>query len=192
MKENSGSKISNIEWGIVIGALFIVDLIQIILEWLLGLIGISEIIIPLIDIFVGLSFGLYLHLRGQSVASPKRFISLISTLFLEMVPVVDELPLWGLDGIFNMMMSKSDVILSQIPGGGIVSRNLRSEQGNLNSGNIQTQNQRKIPLESKNYPVAKQTGRPIEETKETRDGIGSLVDPQKNKFQPSKPPRNQK
>ncbi|PIR41939.1 MAG: hypothetical protein COV30_00965 [Candidatus Yanofskybacteria bacterium CG10_big_fil_rev_8_21_14_0_10_37_15] len=109
------SKISNTEWRLVIGALLMIGLIQIVLEWLI----IGLFINPFIDIFVGMSLALYLQLRGQSMASPKRLFGLLGTFFGEMMPVVAELPLWTLDGIFNMMISKSDKILGQIPGGNL-------------------------------------------------------------------------
>jgi len=92
-----------------------IGLIQIVLEWLI----IGLFINPFIDIFVGMSLALYLQLRGQSMASPKRLFGLLGTFFGEMMPVVAELPLWTLDGIFNMMISKSDKILGQIPGGNL-------------------------------------------------------------------------
>ena len=111
-EKKSTSKISTVEWGLVIGALFAVDITQVLLEWLIIGLAINWII----DIFVGMSFALYLHLRGQSLTSPKRLFSLIGTFVGEMIPVVDELPLWGLDGIFNMVISKSDEILKQVPG----------------------------------------------------------------------------
>ena len=107
------SKISNVEWGLVIGALLTIDLVQLLLEWLV----IGLVLNPFIDIFVGMSFALYLQLRGQSLANPKRLLGLIGSFVGELIPVVDELPLWGLDGIFNMLISKSDKILAQVPGG---------------------------------------------------------------------------
>jgi len=112
------SKISNTEWGLVIGALLMVDLVQIVLEWLV--IGLA--INPFVDIFVGMSLGLYLHLRGQSLADPKRIIGLVATFLGEQVPGVDAigLPLWTLDGIYNFLLSKSDKILEQVPGGKVV------------------------------------------------------------------------
>lgn len=92
-----------------------IDLTQMVLEWLI----IGFILNPFIDIFVGMSLALYLQLRGQSLASPKRLFGLLGTFFGEMIPVVAELPLWTLDGIFNMVISKSDKILGQITGGNL-------------------------------------------------------------------------
>ncbi len=112
--QNESSKISNTEWGLLIGALLTVDIFQIILN-LAG--GIGTILNRFIDIFVGLSLGFYLHWRGVSMVDPKRIAGLLTTFGLEMIPVVDSLPLWCLDGIFNMVMSKSDKIISSIPGG---------------------------------------------------------------------------
>ena len=106
------SKISNTEWSLVIGALLMIDLAQMVLEWLV----IGLVINPFIDIFVGMSLALYLQLRGQSLANPKRLFGLIGTFVGELIPLVDELPLWCLDGVFNMLLSKSDKILEKVPG----------------------------------------------------------------------------
>ena len=111
------SKVSNTEWGLVIGALFTIDLVQVLLEWLV----VGLFINPFVDIFVGMSLALYLQLRGQSLANPKRLFVLIGSFLGEMVPGVDELPLWGLDGIFNMVISKSNKILEAVPGGKAIS-----------------------------------------------------------------------
>ncbi len=106
------SKISNIEWGLVIGVLFTIDIAQILIEWLMIWIAGASIVINLIiDVVVGFSFALYLRLRGESLANPKRLIGLLATFGLEMFPLVSELPLWGLDGIYNMMISNSDKII---------------------------------------------------------------------------------
>ncbi len=113
-KKKDGPKISNIEWGLVIGALFTIDLIQIGLDLLLQ---VGVVANRFIDIFVGMSLALYLQLRGQSLANPKRLLGLIGAFVAEEIPDVDALPLWGLDGIFNMMISKSDEVLAQVPGG---------------------------------------------------------------------------
>ena len=107
------SKISNTEWGLVIGALFMIDGVQVGLD----LFVIGLIINRFVDIFVWLSFGLYLQLRGESLANPKRLIGLVVTFLGEEIPAADALPFWGLDGLYNMFLSKSDKILSQVPGG---------------------------------------------------------------------------
>ena len=52
--EKKGSKISNTEWGLVIGALFVIDLIQIGLD-LLAQVGV--ILNRFIDVFVGCAVG---------------------------------------------------------------------------------------------------------------------------------------
>ncbi len=116
------SKISNIEWGLVIGVLFTFDLVQIVIEWLLGWLIIGVVINFLLDIFIGMCFGMYLQLRGQSLANPKRLAGLLGTFFAEMIPLVQELPLWSLDGIFNMVLSKSEKIISAIPGGETINK----------------------------------------------------------------------
>ncbi|MFZ2523594.1 MAG: hypothetical protein WAW92_04385 [Minisyncoccia bacterium] len=124
---NESSKISNVEWGLVIGALLMVDVFQIILN-LAG--GLGTILNRFIDIYVGLSLGFYLQWRGISMVNPKRLAGLLGTFALEMIPVVDSLPLWCLDGILNMVMSKSDKIISKLPGG----QTVQEIAGQMSSG----------------------------------------------------------
>lgn len=105
MSENNHiTVINNVEWALVIGTLFAIDLIQIILDLLI----IGTIFNRFIDIFVGLGLALYLHLRGQSLANPKRLAGLIGAFGIEMIPGADALPFWGLDGIYHMLLSKSE------------------------------------------------------------------------------------
>lgn len=124
--EEQKPKISNMEWGFVIGILFTIDIAQIVIEWLLGwLAGLGVLINWVIDIFVGMSLAFYLQWRGQSMANPKRLFGILATFGLEMIPLVSELPLWGLDGIFNMFISKSDKILESVPGAGIIANEIK-------------------------------------------------------------------
>lgn len=118
MEEKKEPKIHNVEWGLLIGALLVVDLVQIGID----LVAIGVVINRFLDIIVGLGLGLYLQLRGQSLANPKRLFALLGVFGLEMIPVVDALPLWFLDGIFNMFISKSDKIMKNVPGADMVSK----------------------------------------------------------------------
>ncbi len=110
------SKISNIEWGLLVGVALTIDAIQILLEWMI----IGFFINPFIDIFVTLSFGLFFHLKGESLANPKRLLAILGTFIGELIPVVAELPLWSLYVVYMWSMSKSDKILKNIPGGGVI------------------------------------------------------------------------
>lgn len=103
-------EISNVEWGLVIGVLFTIDLSQIVLDWMF----IGVVLNPIIDAFTGMSFALYLHINGQSMGDPKRAFSLIATFFIEMVPGLDELPLWCLDGFYAFSLAKKDAILNAV------------------------------------------------------------------------------
>ncbi len=192
------SKISNTEWGLVIGALLMIDLTQMVLEWLL----IGLVINPFIDIFVGMSLALYLQLRGQSLANPKRVGGLIGTFFLELIPVVEELPLWCLDGVFNMLLSKSNKILGQIPGGNLATNaisgkkqipqiNSRNRQGSLSNG----ADRGRVPLQSPRFNLAKNPGQkePLETEKTPR--VSNLLDLRNNaieKIIPVAPTPNQR
>lgn len=135
------SKISNVEWGLVIGALFAIDITQILIEWTLGWIGVGVFINWIIDLMTGMSLALYLQLRGQSVVNPKRLAGIVGTFVAELIPVVDQLPLWGMDGIFNMVISKSDEIVSKIPGGSALTEGVALTKTNPNNNQQSLQDQ---------------------------------------------------
>ncbi len=119
--EENGSKISLMEWGLVIGALFVCDLLQAGLDLLV----IGEFTNPFFDLIIGMSFGLYLQMRGESLTKPSRAFGLLGTFLLEMVPLIDDLPLWSLDGLFNMLVSRPDIlnkVSMGIPGSGVVNK----------------------------------------------------------------------
>ncbi len=96
------SKISNTEWGMVIGALFIVDLIQVGLDLFFQ---VGVIANRFIDIVVGLAWPTYLYLRGVNM-NVKRVGSIILSFAVEQVPDVDALPFWSADGVFIMLSVK--------------------------------------------------------------------------------------
>ena len=107
--------ISNIEWGLVIGALLAIDLVQFVLDILV----VGAIVNTFIDIGVGLCFGFYLRLRGLKFGR-KRLLGFLGTFVAELIPVVNALPLWFADGIYNFALYKSDKLLAVVPGGDTV------------------------------------------------------------------------
>lgn len=123
MNENK-SKISNTEWFLVISFLFILDLLQVALDWML----IGFVLNPFLDGLIGMSFAFYLQMRGESLANGKRAFGIIATFIIEMVPGLDELPLWGLDGLFNFFLSRQNGNSSNVPFlGTILGRNNQKE-----------------------------------------------------------------
>ena len=105
-----GSKISNTEWGLVIGALVIVDIAQFVLDmFVVGLIANR-----LIDFGVGMTLPFYLKIRGVKLDS-KKIGGMIGSFLLEQIPGLDALPLWSLDGIMNMILDKADKKLPKLP-----------------------------------------------------------------------------
>lgn len=96
------SKIGNLEWGLVIGALILVDIIQILLDF----VAIGIAVNRGIDVIVGLALPFYLHIRGEKMGDPKRLFGFLATLGLEFVPLVDGLPLWSADGFYNLALAK--------------------------------------------------------------------------------------
>lgn len=99
------SKISTFEWGLVIGALILIDIIQIILD----LVAVGVAINRIIDIIVALSLVFYLLIRGE-LEDPEtrmRAIAIIAITFIaEEVPVLDAAPFWTGDGIYFWNLSR--------------------------------------------------------------------------------------
>ncbi len=121
MEGESKSKMSNTEWGLLAGAAFMVDGLQILIDWLT--LGVSFISInPLIDIFMGMALPFYLHMRGENLVSGKRIGGFVLNFFLKLIPGVDELPLWGADVLFQWAMSRGGKILEELPGGKTISK----------------------------------------------------------------------
>jgi len=88
-----GSKISNTEWGLVIGALAMVDVFQIILD----MVAIGIAANRIIDLGVAAALPLYLTLRGYKLDT--RTIMLVGGSFIgEEIPVLDAAPFWTFDG----------------------------------------------------------------------------------------------
>ncbi len=106
------SAISNTEWGLFIGALIAIDLVQVGLDLLI----IGLVLNPGIDIIVGMSIPFYLKIRGEEIGDAKSIGTFIGTFLLKLIPGVDDLPLWTLDGIIFMFKSKSNEIIGNIPG----------------------------------------------------------------------------
>ena len=110
-------QISSVEWGLVIGALFTVDIVQ----WGILLItaGIGAVINEYIDLFVGMSFTFYLYIRGQMDGT--KLAAQVIAYFTEAV-TGGGAPVWGLDGLTMFFLSKKEKILEQVPGGKEVSK----------------------------------------------------------------------
>jgi len=110
MAESNKHKISKTEWGLIIGLAVVVDVVQIVLD-LIGQVGV--VINRFIDVFYGLCWGFYLQMRGQSLANPKRLISMIATFVGEEIPDVDAFPFWTADAIYMYLLYKANEKLEE-------------------------------------------------------------------------------
>ncbi len=109
-------KISNIEWGLLIGALAVIDLIQVGLDFAYGA---GVLINRLIDILVALALLFIFWMKG--IRGIRIFGSVAAAFGLEFIPVVDVLPLWTLDGVYAFAQDK---IANKLPGLGSISKGL--------------------------------------------------------------------
>jgi hypothetical protein len=103
-----GSKISNMEWGLLIGVGITIDVLQFILNILVG----GLIMNRFITAFVSMCLAFYYFLRGVRMDS-KKTLGLIGSFILEEVPVVDSLP--GITGniVMTMLWDKADKKLAE-------------------------------------------------------------------------------
>ncbi len=99
------SRISNTEWGLIIGTFILIDIGQIILD----LFFIGVVANRAIDIVVFPVWFFYQKTRGIKLNSQK-IIPLVGTFLLEMVGVqsLDALPLWTAEAIYIMVLYKAE------------------------------------------------------------------------------------
>ena len=96
-----GSKMSNIEWWLLIGALAMTDVVQLVLDAVTIGLAANRII----DLSVVMSLPLYLTLRGFKLDA--KVLLLIGGSFLaEEIPIVDAAPFWTFDGWRLMNIDK--------------------------------------------------------------------------------------
>jgi hypothetical protein len=104
------SKISNFEWGMVIGLFVCIDLTQFFLDWT----GIGEFINPVIDPAIGISLWFYFWMRGVDMKDGKRMLSMVCTFIGESIPVIDALPLWTMDVLIIFFSIKAEKTLKKL------------------------------------------------------------------------------
>lgn len=97
------SQISNLEWGSIIGILSFIDLVELIL----GLFAVGELINTFIDWVVGPVLYTYLWFRGEQLNDPRRMGSFVGAFVLEMIPFVNDFPLWCFEGIYLYVLSRN-------------------------------------------------------------------------------------
>lgn len=133
---NKKNQITNVEWGLVIGALLTIDLCQIVLDIMI----IGFVLNPFIDAFVGMSFALYSVIRIQGGATNFKtlrsiLLSIFGTFLVEMIPAASDLPLWCLDGVYAFSRYKKDQIKEMLsPGVGDITKTKPQAEQNKDGG----------------------------------------------------------
>jgi hypothetical protein len=127
-----GSKISNTEWGLVIGVGIVLDIGQYFLDFFV----IGVFINPFIDIGVGMALPLYFSLRGIKVDMKKGLAWLGSGVIESLTAGL--IPLWTADIVITLFLDKADKKLKAIVGGGATGSKNQQEPGRL-AGNIRPQ-----------------------------------------------------
>lgn len=91
MSPRRAKRISEIEWGLLLGAVALVDLTQIILDIFVIGVGVNRFI----DIAVGMTLTLYVLLRG--IGEPRMYLLLGVSFVGEEIPLLDAAPFWSFD-----------------------------------------------------------------------------------------------
>jgi len=106
--------ISIIEWLIVLCIAIFIDVAQLLTDLLTA--GVMEAVWPFIDMVIGAAFALYLWYRGQKLSDPKRLGGLLATFGLEFLPLMEDLPLWSLDVVWNWFIAERKNITQKVTG----------------------------------------------------------------------------
>src|SRR3989344_6904567 len=109
-EEETKSNISNFEWFLVMGAVGMMDLVQLgvtALDFTVVLTLLGIIANVLIDIAVGYSLFMYCLMRGIKL-TPTRVLILLGGFLLEWIPVIGGAPLWTLDVVLIMLSVKAE------------------------------------------------------------------------------------
>lgn len=109
--KKGGSKISNHEWGMAIGALLLIDLVEVGLDLFFD---VGAFVNPFIDVVINLAWPTYLHLRGVDLKSQKVLITLILGALLQEIPDLDGF--WALEGFVVMLAVKSEELIKKETG----------------------------------------------------------------------------
>ena len=105
-----GSKISNTEWGLVIGAGVVLDLVQ----WLLDAFVVGLFINPFIDIGIGMALPFYFYMRGIKPDS-KKVLAWVGSGLIEAL-TAGAIPLWTADIVVTMILDKLDKKMAKVMG----------------------------------------------------------------------------
>ncbi len=107
----SGSKISNTEWGMAIGALLLIDAVEVGLDLLFDIGAVTN---PFIDLLVNMAWPTYLYLRGVNLKSAKMLFTLILGAFFQEIPDFDGF--WAIEGVIVMGITKAEAIIKKETG----------------------------------------------------------------------------
>ena len=107
--EQRSRKVSNAEWGLLIGAAFIIDMVELLLLFL----AIGVVANEFIDVVVGMAFPLYFKLRGIKVTQKKALTwigAYVAEALTDGILVIG----WTIDIVLTMLMHKAEERLEKL------------------------------------------------------------------------------
>lgn len=106
--------ISTLEWLIVLSIAVVLDLVELLTDLFTA--GIMEAIWPFTDMIIWAIFMAYLWLRGQKFSDPKRLAGNLATFGIKIVPLLEDLPLWTLDVLWQWSMAEGKAVVNKVAG----------------------------------------------------------------------------
>lgn len=133
------SEVSSIEYGLIIGVLLFVDIIQVGLDFF----AIGVVINRFLDIVVGGALLLFLFLRGELKNSQTRkrlLTAFFATVITEEIPILDIAPAWTFDGWYCW---KQSVVINKL-----ADEQEQRQAGEDQQNKLQTQQEKIFRLQS--------------------------------------------
>lgn len=140
--------ISNTEWGLVISALAVIDVVG----FLLNFLAIGLVVNPFLDMGVGMAFPFYLHMRGQSMSNNKRLAGVVITFITDLISD-GVLNFWFVDGIYNMYLAKAEEKLEELEQKASATAMIASQRNRIAASRTVTpiNKNQPVPLPSRDY-----------------------------------------
>ena len=92
-----------LEWLAIIIIFFIIDIFELIFE--LFTVGIGNVILVPLNLFIMAVFGIYLFMRGEKVITSKRALGFFGVSIIEILPFINILPGWTTYGFYSAIIS---------------------------------------------------------------------------------------
>ncbi len=137
-KKKKKSKVSGIEWYLVIGLLGLTDLVQIALNFagIPYLVSVGIVANRFIDIVVFMAWMSFLYMKD--ILTFDKVIAAVGAFLAEEIPDADSLPFWFLDGLYTMARTKAEELIEEETGIAVNLERTKASEGGKNATSAET------------------------------------------------------